>query len=73
MSDADMYRWIAEVDKRKTAQERAAMGTPAREGNTLASSEAKVNRQERKSAQHTADVVGTFRAKVEKARDNNFC
>ena len=68
LSDADMLRWIAEVDKRKTAQERAAMGTPAREGNTLPSSEGKVNRHERTSAQHTADIVGTSRAKVEKAR-----
>ena len=62
LSDADILRWIAEVDKRKTAQERAAMGTPAREGNTLPSSEGKVNRQERTSAQHTADIVGTSRA-----------
>jgi len=76
MSDADMYRWIAEVDKRKSKQEVAQEGGKAGgrgRGDSLASSEAKVNRQERKSAQHTADVVGTSRAKVEKARDNNFC
>ena len=31
LSDADMIRWIAEVDKRKTAQERAAKGNARRE------------------------------------------
>lgn len=68
LSDADMLRWIAEVDKRKTAQERAAMAGRPKAGENLASSEAKFNRQERKSAQQTADIVGTSRAKVEKAR-----
>jgi hypothetical protein len=54
-----MYRWIAEVDKRKTAQERAAMGTPAREENTLAQDCAKVkDHRAPKSAAATAAVVG---------------
>ena len=44
----------------------ARVGVPA--GENLPSSEGKFNRQERTSAQHTADVVGTSRAKVEKAR-----
>ena len=59
---------LAEVDKRKTAQERAAMAGRPKAGENLPSSEGKFNRHERTSAQHTADVVGTSRAKVEKAR-----
>ena len=73
LSDADILRWIAEVDKRRSKQERAAMAGRPKAGENLASSEAKFNRQERKSAQQTADIVGTSRAKVEQARDNNFC
>ena len=62
---------LAEVDKRRSKQEVAQEGGKAGgrgRGDSLASSEAKVNRQERKSAQQTADIVGTSRAKVEKAR-----
>ena len=69
LSDADMIRWIAEVDKRKTAQERAAMAGRPKAGENLTSREVKLSpHHARSSAQQTADIVGTSRAKVEKAR-----
>jgi len=69
LSGADILRWIAEVDKRKTAQERAAMAGRPKAGENLTSREVKLSpHHARSSAQQTADIVGTSRAKVEKAR-----
>jgi len=69
LSDADMLRWIAEVDKRKTAQERAHEGGKAGgrgRGDSLAPDGVKLS--EKKSAAATAAVVGTSARKVERAR-----
>jgi ParB-like chromosome segregation protein Spo0J len=66
LSDADMLRWIAEVDKRKTAKDRAAMGGVAKNTECLAPSGAKQG--DRKSASATAAVVGTSARTVERAR-----
>ena len=61
LSDADMLRWIAEVDKRKTKAQAGKAGRDKQLG--LTSREVKLSpHHARSSAQHTADVVGTSRA-----------
>ena len=72
LSDADMYRWIAEVDKRKSKQEVAQEGGKAGgrgRGDSLAQDCAKQKEHgAHKSAAATAAVVGTSARKVEQAR-----
>ena len=54
MSDADLLRWIGELDKRQQSGERT----------DLASDEARSG----KSAEKTARTIGISRSKVEKTR-----
>jgi len=62
LSDADLLRWIEEVDKRRKA------GRPEGGEEKLPSVEGNKKRQERASSAETAAVVGTSARKVEQAR-----
>lgn len=64
LSDADMLRWIAEVDKRKTKAQAGKAGRDKQLG--LAQDCASFSKK--KSAAATAAVVGTSARKVEQAR-----
>jgi len=73
LSDADMYRWIAEVDKRRSKQEVAQEGGKAGgrgRGDSLTQScvKQKGDHHARASSAATAAVVGTSARKVEQAR-----
>lgn len=54
MSDADLFRWIAELDKRKKPGPASSTSTDVKPSG--------------RSSQQTAQTIGTSSAKVEKSR-----
>lgn len=70
LSDADILRWIAEVDKRKTKSEAGKAGGRGNEKLTqdCVSFKVKGDHHARASSAATAAVVGTSARKVEQAR-----
>ena len=67
LTDADIVRLVAELDKRRTRAEVASIGgtTGGRGRNSLAQSGAKLSN---KSADETAAVIGISARKVERTR-----
>ena len=69
-TDADLFRWIQEADKRKTAEERAQLaGRPKKQDeNNLGTNVPKLSSDEKRTSRATAELVGTHFKKVERAR-----
>jgi len=67
ITDADLLRWIAEADKRMTAQEVAATMREVKSLGTIVPKETSTP-DSRRTSQATAEAVGTHYKKVERAR-----